>query len=273
MLFSITRSYFAVALLCTSSLADAVAIAFGNPAFAGITFGQPFTITWFGGDGTPVQVDLLTGNPAKLLPVATLASNYSGTAISWTPILSEFVLPGGLYALSIVQSGLTNYSPMFGIQDSASRVGQVHAAHNAPVPMGTGRYYPVVKRVEQDNARVLNSDLGFFGSGAIVPRHYTTGIDHPADYITYTGTESPVTYTFIYPTGSGSGSTQYMGTGTGAPYPTGTSTGSGTNLRGAAVGSQSPISAYDSGSEKLSLSWVILVKSLASGIAAMLLWT
>ena len=50
MLSSATGSCFVAALFCTLSLADP--IAFGNPAFSGITFGRAFTISWFGGDGT-----------------------------------------------------------------------------------------------------------------------------------------------------------------------------------------------------------------------------
>lgn len=50
MLSPIARSCFVAALLCTSALAQA--IAFGNAAFAGISFGSPFSVNWFGGDGT-----------------------------------------------------------------------------------------------------------------------------------------------------------------------------------------------------------------------------
>ncbi|KAI4086423.1 MAG: hypothetical protein LQ344_007559 [Seirophora lacunosa] len=51
MLSPIAAGCFAAVLLSTSSLASSIAIAFGNPTFAGITFGHPYNIEWFGGNG------------------------------------------------------------------------------------------------------------------------------------------------------------------------------------------------------------------------------
>ncbi|KAL8831020.1 MAG: hypothetical protein Q9170_005470 [Blastenia crenularia] len=261
MLSSITRSCFTAALLFTSSLADSVAIAFANPAFAGITFGQPFTISWFGGDGTPVQIDLLTGNPAILQPVTTLASNYSGSAISWTPVPSQSIRSGQLYALSIVQSGLTNYSPMFGIGGSNAVSRQIFNSYGAPVPMGTGRYYPIASRVIQVHAKAHNSDFRLFNTEPILPRHYGTE--------TPTGTGTP----YVYGPGT---EVFYVAAPTGTEFPaayaTGTTTGSADSHRGAALESSSPIAPALSGSSKLSLGWFAVVKAVSSGMIALLLW-
>ncbi|KAI4173163.1 MAG: hypothetical protein LQ343_003090 [Gyalolechia ehrenbergii] len=283
MLSSITRSFFAAALLCTSSLANP--IAFGNPAFAGISFGHPFTISWYGGDGTvrltihalrviehahlllltfcgqPVSIELLSGNPASLQPVTTLTSqcfsstcplifltpwfpgNYSGFAVSWTPVPSQSVRAGQLYALSIKQSGLTNYSPMFGISAVTAVSGREPAAYGAPVPIGIGRYYAIANRDVQDHAEVHNSEFG-----SIFPRQYATG------------------------TSTGSGIFHASATGTGTPigYATGTSTGSINDFRGAAA-TASPVP-HIGEAQSLGLGWSSVVKFLFAGFVSLLLW-
>ncbi|KAL9027033.1 MAG: hypothetical protein Q9196_004386 [Gyalolechia fulgens] len=241
MFSSIIRSCCAAALLWTLSLADP--IAFGNPAFAGITFGHPFTVSWHGGDGTPVSISLLSGNAAGLKPVTTLTSNYSGSSLSWTPVHSQSVRAGQLYALSIIQSGLTNYSPMFGISAATAVSDRVHAAYGAPVPVGTGRYYPIVDRELQNLAGVHHSE---FGSGFIFPRHHVTG----------TPTGSEISHAFA------------TGTGTGTPigYATGISTGSR-----AAAAAPSPVP-YVSDAPTLGFGWSWAVTFLSSGLVSLLLW-
>ncbi|KAL8710790.1 MAG: hypothetical protein Q9225_007222 [Loekoesia sp. 1 TL-2023] len=249
MLSSIARNCFAAALLFTPTLAEP--IAFGNPAFAGITFGHPFTVSWFGGDGTPVSIDLLTGNAPNLQPVTTLTSNFSGSAISWTPIASQSVRTGQLYALSITQSGFTNYSPTFGIGASTASSRQMHGPYGAPVPIGTGRYYPIASRDVPGDSKVHNSDIGFFGTGAIFPRHYATG----------TPTESWISLAYM------------TGTEISLAYPTGTSTGSINGLRGAAAKTSSSVAPIENASQKLSLGWFAVVKFLSIGVVLLLLWT
>lgn len=126
----------------------------------------------------------------------------------------------------------------------------MHGPYGAPVPIGTGRYYPIASRDVPDDAKVRNSDIGLFGTGAIFPRHYATGT----------------------PTGSWI-SLAYM-TGTGIPlaYSTGTSTGSLNGLRGAAAETSSSMAPIENTSQKLSLGWFAAVKFLSTGFVLLLLW-
>lgn len=274
MLSFIPRNCFAAALLCTLSLAEP--IAFGNAAFAGITFGRPFTISWYGGDGTPVSIDLLSGNPASLQPVTTLttSANYSGYAVSWTPVPSQSIQPGQLYALSIVQSGLTNYSPMFGISAATGVSDRVHAAYGAPIPIGTGRYYPIANREVQDHAEAHNSDVASIfprNDGSVFPRH--EGSVFPRN----DGSVFPRNYGTIFqrdhvtgtPTGSGISHACATGTGTAAGGTMGRSTGCITDFRAAAATS-SPISS-NSEAQRLGSSWSFVRELLSAGFVLLLL--
>ncbi|KAL9577122.1 MAG: hypothetical protein Q9212_006571 [Teloschistes hypoglaucus] len=182
MLSTTARSCVLATLLACSTLADP--IAFGNPAFAGITFGAPFSIDWFGGDATPVTIKLLTGNPAALNEVATLAVSLPANVkpVSWTPTASDSIRPGQLYTLSIEQSGLTNYSPMFGIGASTTASNQIHMAYGAPLPVGTGHYYAYrdveapAKRNVDNTGFVLPRSLALnTGTGLADSHAYATG--------------------------------------------------------------------------------------------------
>ncbi|KAL8710620.1 MAG: hypothetical protein Q9220_004844 [cf. Caloplaca sp. 1 TL-2023] len=164
-------------LAATSS--QAVAIAFGNPAFAGISFGHPFHVSWFGGDGTPATIELLTGNPRAMQKVATLATGLTTSPYVWTPTASHSVRVGQLYVLSIIQSGLTNYSPVFGIAAAATQAKVVHA------PL-LGRY---------GNSSVFPGSEAMF-----MPAHMATGTIFPRSHATGTGFAS--TGMFPYATGT-----------------------------------------------------------------------
>ncbi|KAL2040470.1 hypothetical protein N7G274_006913 [Stereocaulon virgatum] len=84
-------------------------VAFTNNAYNGITAGTPFTLTW-SGDNSPVTISLLNGPKQMLLKVNTVANAISGSSFTWTP---PTTLNPDVYALSITQSGITNYSPQF----------------------------------------------------------------------------------------------------------------------------------------------------------------
>ncbi|KAL8785655.1 MAG: hypothetical protein Q9213_003214 [Squamulea squamosa] len=199
-------------MLFTPSLADP--IAFGNPTFNGIQFGVPFALQWYGGDGTPVSIILNKGDPASLQPIGSVASesllrrplspfashNTSlvgllSSPYTWTPVASSVVQPGVSYVLSIVQSGLTNYSPPFRIGVWASLPGLSHMArsYGVPLPAGSAGFYPLQKPTGQDDPAIYprnaatglvfprNDATGVIAprhaqSGTLVPRHYSTGV-------------------------------------------------------------------------------------------------
>ncbi|KAL8771031.1 MAG: hypothetical protein Q9209_003450 [Squamulea sp. 1 TL-2023] len=197
-------------MLFTPSLADP--IAFGNPTFNGIRFGVPFPLQWYGGDGTPVSIILNKGNPASLQQIGSVASesllgrsfpqpashNSSSVGLlsspyTWTPVASPVVQPGVSYVLSIVQSGLTNYSPPFSIGTGASAPALPHMArsYGVPLPAGSAVYYPVQKPMTHDDPaiRPRNGATGVAlprtgATGVIVPRHAQSGSLPPGHYST-----------------------------------------------------------------------------------------
>ncbi|KAI4254407.1 MAG: hypothetical protein L6R42_007204 [Xanthoria sp. 1 TBL-2021] len=218
MLFSTSSICFAAALLLTPSLAGP--IAFGNPTFNTVRFGVPFPIQWYGGDGTPVTIILNSGNPAALQPVGSVASeslhqrsplgssshNLSSAGLlsspyTWTPVASNVVRPGVSYVLSIVQSGLTNYSPVFSIGARAAGPQLAHAVR-APLPIGTAGYYPLQKPTVQDDPAIYPRDDATGGihrrhaaTGIIVPQHGPTGVAPSSS------TERAITCAAQYPNG------------------------------------------------------------------------
>ena len=135
--------------------------------------------------------------------------------------------PGVPYVLSIVQSGLTNYSPVFRIGTAAAAPALAYALH-APVPIGTAGYYPLQKPMGQDNPAILARHDGTEGvfprhdaTGIIFPRHYATGVIPALAEVT-PETSSPAvaaptfatgTHYPVYATGSGIGSIPAYATG------------------------------------------------------------
>ncbi|KAL9579380.1 MAG: hypothetical protein Q9203_006717 [Teloschistes exilis] len=215
MLSTTARSCVLATLLACSALADP--IAFGNPAFAGITFGAPFSIDWFGGDSTqPVTIRLVTGNPAAFNEVATLAASLPADIkpVSWTPTASDSIRAGQLYALSIEQSGLTNYSPMFGIAASSPASNQVRMAHGAPLPVGTAHYYAYRDVAAPAKRNVDNT-------GFVLPRSFpfSTGTGIPDSHAYATGTPG------ISGSGSGTGAMMRGAQATTSPIDNGASSG------------------------------------------------
>ncbi|KAL8856546.1 MAG: hypothetical protein Q9178_006861 [Gyalolechia marmorata] len=165
---------------------------------------------------------------------------------TWTPVASKVVRPGVLYVLSIVQSGLTNYSPVFsiGASPSASGLSLAGRVFDAPLPVGAAGQYPIPRPMEKDNA--TNSLFPRHdATGVVFPRYHATGLVlprddrtdviaprhatsaelHPGNYAT--GVVPPVpeaTPAFFLQTGAAAYATGYsIGTGTGGslPYATG----------------------------------------------------
>lgn len=132
--------------------------------------------------------------------------------------------PGVPYVLSIVQSGLTNYSPVFRIGTAAAAPALAYAAR-APVPIGTGGYYPVQKPMGQDHPAIhARNDAtgGVFprhdATGTVLPRHYVTGIIPALSEATPETSSQAIlfatgAYYPIYPTGSGTGISPAYATG------------------------------------------------------------
>ncbi|KAL8897393.1 MAG: hypothetical protein Q9207_007235 [Kuettlingeria erythrocarpa] len=255
MLSSIAGGCFATAMLFASALASppAISIAFGNMAFTGITFGRPFSINWYGGDGTPATIRLLTGNPARMQTAATLATGLTESPYLWTPVASQSVPPGQSYALSIEQSRLTNYSPMFTIGSHAAEYDQLQLEFRDPVRLGTAHYYPLKDRAVQEDGKALNSDM------AIDPRSEGLFARHEATHIA-TGTVASLAFATGTPIGSGSSLVS----------ATGTSTGTVDTRMGAARASSSPIG-YANAGQALSLGWMG-AKLVALGHFVALLW-
>ncbi|KAL8685645.1 MAG: hypothetical protein Q9224_005736 [Gallowayella concinna] len=266
MLFSICSICFVAAMLFTPSLADRIAIAFGNIAFNGMTFGTPFNLRWFGGDGTPATIILNQGHPLNLQPVGSVATGLLSTSYSWTPVASQVVKPGVPYVLSIVQSGLTNYSPYFTIAAHPG-ASELFNAARVPLPVGAPGYYPSPRPQTPENNGI---DGIFFDptgtifprrdatgviiprndpTGAIFPRHDATKVVLPQNdaFIPQESVIGPLatgSYATIYPTGTGTGSL--------VSYPTGGTynnvSGSGSGMAGAAYtyNPQVPISGSSS---------------------------
>ncbi|KAI4139559.1 MAG: hypothetical protein L6R39_006229 [Caloplaca ligustica] len=269
MLSFIAGSCFAAAFLFSSSTASfdqgPPAIAFGNSYYTGITFGHPFSIKWFGGDGTPATIRLLGGNVAALQPVITLAAGLTTSPYVWTPVASQSIRSGQPYVLSIEQSGLTNYSPWFTIRH-AQVDDQLREQHGAPVPFGPVRYYPLENRAAQDDAKVYNSDVGLHNTGSIFPRTEAIFPRNEGIFRRHyvTGTPASPEVSYAYATGTPTGSFKPV------VYATGTSTGSADSLRGAARMSSSPI-AYANAARKMDLGWSV-VMLVSVPCVLLLLW-
>ena len=135
--------------------------------------------------------------------------------------------PGVPYVLSIVQSGLTNYSPVFRIGTAAAAPALAYAAR-APVPIGTGGYYPVQKPIGQDGPAIHARDHATGGlfprhdaTGIIFPQHYATGVIPALSEATLETTSQAIpplsfatgAYYPIYATGSGTGISPAYATG------------------------------------------------------------
>ncbi|KAL5347137.1 hypothetical protein ACLOAV_007444 [Pseudogymnoascus australis] len=83
-----------------------------NSDYSGVTFDQPFTVTWDGATGM-VSLLLKNGVPSNQLLVDTIADGLSGNSFTWYP---EGDLEEGIYNLEIKDSsGGVNYSPQFRI--------------------------------------------------------------------------------------------------------------------------------------------------------------
>ncbi|KAL8724516.1 MAG: hypothetical protein Q9181_006786, partial [Wetmoreana brouardii] len=264
------------AVLYTAVRADP--IAFGNPSFTDITFGSPFSISWYGGDGTPVTINLLDGNPAALKYEAMVATNVTGTNIfGWTPVISSNVQPGQLVVLQIVQSGLTNYSPAFSITAPAQAALQLRARYGAPLPVGTAHYYPVRNHVAPKVANVYNSASGPSTTTVLFPPEDTT-IDDGCynDFLLYdcgflrTGiaAKSPVGAARTT-MGTGTAAISKLAYATGNSYnyvlPTGIGTGTGSAARAAVAASTSPIEPYSNDARRLSAGWWTLMALSSAG--------
>ncbi|KAL8649759.1 MAG: hypothetical protein Q9210_004208 [Variospora velana] len=285
MLSSIAATCFTAALLSTSSLASSIAIAFGNPSFAGITFGHPYSITWFGGNGSPATIRLLTGNAAALKTVATLASQFpflpffsqrhtladthfiaagvTASPYTWTPVASQSIRSGQLYALSIEQSDLTNYSPMFRIGKHAT-LDDFQLQYGVPVPIGFGRYYPLENRAAPDETKVHNTERNVFNTDSIFPR--TERVFHQPHA---TGTRIGTDVIPAYATGTPARSNAPLA------YATGTSTGSVSGLRGADMVpgmAPQPIIEPASGAPTMSLGWPLVAQLISLACVSVLLW-
>ncbi|KAI4136710.1 MAG: hypothetical protein LQ341_005488, partial [Variospora aurantia] len=263
MLSSIAATCFTAALLSTSSLASSIAIAFGNPSFDGITFGHPYSITWFGGNGSPATIRLLTGNAAALSTIATLATDVTASPYTWTPVASQNIPSGQMYALSIEQSGLTNYSPMFGIGQNAA-FDDFQVQYGVPVPIGFGRYYPLKNRAAPEEAKVHNTEGNVFNTGAVFPR--TEGVFHQTHA---TGTPIGTGVIPAYATGTPAGSK--------APhaYATGTSTGSVSGLRAADMVpgmAPQPIIEHANGAPTMNLGWPLVAQLISMACVSVLRW-
>ncbi|KAL8870008.1 MAG: hypothetical protein Q9174_003843 [Haloplaca sp. 1 TL-2023] len=281
---SVVRGCGLAAMLGTPALAQK--IAFGNPAFAGITFGQPFSVQWFGGNGSPVSIDLLTGNPASPQTVGTLATGLTASPFVWTPVASSTVRSGQLYYLSIHQGSDTNYSPMFGIITAAAKA-QDNAEVGALLPVGRQHHFAIDKRNNEQPTGVHGSDnpchttsSSFF---TVYHGHtYSTSpalafslrVDPPScgprwdcDYSVvsnedYTTPETVATDAACPAMYTGSGfapsTNYYYPTATGA----GTGTGMGTGARGQYAQSTSP--PIDNAADGLDLGWSLVMGLMAS---------
>lgn len=185
----------------------------------------------------------------------------------WTPVASQSVRPGQSYALSIEQSRLTNYSPMFTIGSHAADYNQLQLQFREPVRIGTGHYYPLEDRAVHHDGKALNSDSGIFPrsqgvfprSEGVFPRNEGNFNQHEAT-ATPTGTVASLAHV----------TSTLMGSDSSIVHGTGTSTGSIDILRGAARASSSPIEYVNAG-QTLSLGRMI-AKFATLGNLLALLW-
>ncbi|KFY18543.1 hypothetical protein V493_08522 [Pseudogymnoascus sp. VKM F-4281 (FW-2241)] len=137
----IIKMYFLQVLVLGSAFAMIAAkVMLTNSDYSGITFDNPFTITWQGATGV-VSLQLKNGAPSNQLLVDTIADGLSGNSFTWYPNEN---LEEGTYNLEIKDSsGGVNYSPQFRIDhgidfdDSEGAHGQDHSVapghflHNA----------------------------------------------------------------------------------------------------------------------------------------------
>ncbi|KAL8696587.1 MAG: hypothetical protein Q9201_007583 [Fulgogasparrea decipioides] len=281
MLSSIANISLVAAVLYTAARADP--IAFGNPSFTGITFGSPFSISWYGGDGTPVTINLLDGNPAALKNEAVVATNVTGTnSFDWTPVISSNVQPGQPLVFQIVQSGLTNYSPTFSIAAPAQAATQLRARYGAPLPVGTAYHYPVRNHVAPKVANVYNSASGASTTGALFPLEYTTIDDDCFSNFLLencvflragSAAKAPIgtAWTTV---GTGNAAISRLAYVTGDSYnylsPTGTGTGSA--VQAAVTASTSPIEPYINNARRLSSNWWTVLALSSAGCVLLLSW-
>lgn len=100
-----------------------------------------------------------------------------------------------------MQSGLTNYSPVFSIGARAAGPQLAHAVR-APLPIGTAGYYPLLKPMVQDDPAIYPRDDATGGirrrhaaTGIIVPQHGPTGVAPSSS------TERAITCAAQYPNG------------------------------------------------------------------------
>ena len=134
-----------------------------------------------------------------------------------------------------MQSGLTNYSPVFTIGASASASGVSLAERVAPLPVGVAGHYPIQRPMEQDNG----TDTLFSrhdATGVILPRYHATGLVLPRDDRTGVIAPRHATSAEIHPRNYATGVVRpfpnykpalFLQTGT-AAYATSYSTGTGT---------------------------------------------
>ncbi|MCJ1391757.1 hypothetical protein MMC18_004622 [Xylographa bjoerkii] len=119
-----------VALTCLSVLSLVHGVALTNDNYYGITIGSPFELTW-SGDDTPVNITLVDGSPANVIPVAAVAINAPSPSFLWTP---SATIPVGEYALAIIQSGSTNYAGPFFIYAANTAAVSTSSTTNLIVP-------------------------------------------------------------------------------------------------------------------------------------------
>ncbi|MCJ1422061.1 hypothetical protein MMC32_008430 [Xylographa parallela] len=201
-----------VALTCLSVFSFVQGVALTDDNYNGITIGSPFELTW-SGDGTPVNITLVDGSPANVIPVAAVAINAPSPSFLWTPSVS---IPIGEYALAIIQSGSTNYAGPFFIYAANSQTSQPPIATTSS-PFSTSVATGLVPTSTTSST-----------TGLTVPN--ASSIPHSS--FSAVAASSPGA------SGTGGGSLGFLGTGTktgvGAPYPTGS--GNGTWMGNATVG-------------------------------------
>ncbi|KAL8917350.1 MAG: hypothetical protein Q9172_005890 [Xanthocarpia lactea] len=250
----------------------------------------------------PISIILNDGNLTALQPVGSVATGLLSSPYNWTPVASKVIRPGVQYVLSIVQSGLTNYSPVFSIESGLSLAERVFGA---PLPVGAAGHYRIQRPMEKDNAtNTLFSRHDATGvilpryhatgpvlprddrAGVITPRHATSAKIHPRNYAT--GVVHPVpeaTPAFFLQTGAAAYATGYStGTGTGSslPYATGArynnSTAIGTVRQAAAdkayTTSLMPITGDNlSGAHSMDADLRTMIVVVTAGCALLLLWS
>ena len=73
-----------VAACAFVAVAQAVNLQFtSTPANAVV--GQPTTISWTGGDGSPVTLTLRKGDPSDLSTITIITGDATGNSFTWTP--------------------------------------------------------------------------------------------------------------------------------------------------------------------------------------------